>query len=131
MTKAKPKGDATPSELISRYIAEHADWRGELLARIRKVFHDADPAIVEEWKLMGSPVWSHDGVVAVANAHRNKVKVTFSQGAHLPDPHELFNAGLGGKQWRAIDLYENDAIDESALKELVRSGIDYNASKRR
>jgi hypothetical protein len=130
--KAKPsKGGARASELITRYIARHEDWRGALLAKIRKVFQQTDPGIVEEWKWMGSPVWSRDGVIAVANAHKDKVKVTFSQGARLPDPHELFNAGLGGNQWRAIDLYEGDDLDESALRELIRSSIVHNHVSRR
>jgi len=128
MTKANSKGDAKASELISRYIAELTDWRGKTLARIRKVFHEADPAIIEEWKWMGSPVWSHNGLVAVANAHRDKVKLTFSQGVSLQDPHKLFNAGLGGNKWRAIDFYKDDEINESALKDLIRSAVSYNVS---
>lgn len=127
--KASSKGGATASELISSYIVELADWRGATLARIRKVFQAADPEIFEEWKWMGSPVWSHNGIVAVGNAHKNKVKLTFYQGAHLADRHKLFNAGLGGNQWRAIDLYEGDAINESGLKELIRSAVRYNKSK--
>lgn len=128
-TKVNSKGNATASERIDRYISELTDWRGEILAMIRKVFHTADRKIVEEWKWMGSPVWSLNGIVAVGNAHKGKVKLTFYQGAHLPDPHKLFNAGLGGNQWRAIDLYEDDAINESALKDLIRSAIGYNVSR--
>lgn len=127
MAKAKPSG-AAASELISSYIAEHSDWRGAMLARIREIFHRADPEITEEWKWMGSPVWSHSGIIAVANAHRDKVKLTFSQGAHLPDPDELFNAGLGGNKWRAIDLFDGDEIDEDAVARLVRSAVDLNTS---
>jgi len=130
MTKANSKGDAKASELISRYIAELTDWRGKTLARIRKVFHEADLAIIEEWKWMGSPVWSHNGLVAVANAHRDKVKLTFSQGVNLPDPHKLFNAGLEGNKWRAIDFYKDDKINESALKDLIRSAVSYNVSSK-
>jgi hypothetical protein len=129
MSKADSKGDAPASELISRYIAELADWRGKTLARIREVFHEADPAIIEEWKWMGSPAWSHNGLVSVANAHRHKVKLTFSQGVSLPDPHKLFNADLGGKKWRAIDFYKDDEINESALKDLIRSAVSYNVSR--
>jgi len=124
------KGDVPASERIDEYIARHADWRGEMLARIRALFHEADPEVVEEWKWMGSPVWSHDGMIAVANAHKGKVKVTFSQGAHLQDPDGLFNAGLGGKQWRAIDLFEGGDLDASAFQGLVRAAIDYNRSRR-
>jgi hypothetical protein len=125
--KAKSPGGASASERIDHYIAGLDDWRGKTLARIRKIFHAADSDIVEEWKWMGSPVWSHDGIVAVGNAHKNKVKLTFQQGAHLPDPQKVFNAGLDGNQWRAIDLFEGDKIDESALKELIRSAARYNA----
>ena len=128
MRKANSKGAVTASELISRYIAKHADWRGKTLAKIRKIFHDADPAVIEEWKWMGSPVWSHNGQIAVANAHKDKVKLTFSQGANLSDPHKLFNSGLGGNKWRAIDFYKDDKINESALKDLVRSAVSYNVS---
>lgn len=130
-TKAKPKTDAAASALIDAYIDRHADWRGELLARIRKLFHAADRAIVEEWKWMGSPVFSHDGIICVANAHKEKVKLTFNQGARLPDPHELFNAGLGGNNWRAIDLYEGDALDGAAFKALIRAAVELNKSARK
>jgi hypothetical protein len=127
--EAKPVGGVSASEHIDRYIEELSDWRGKTLARIRKIFHAADSDIVEEWKWMGSPVWSRDGIVAVGNAHKNKVKLTFQQGAHLPDPQKVFNAGLDGNQWRAIDLFEGNKIDESALKELIRSAVRYNASR--
>ena len=118
-----------PSERIDELIARLADWRAKTLADIRKSFLEADPEIVEEWKYMGSPVWSRDGMVAVANAHKDKVKVTFSQGASLPDPDKLFNAGLGGKVWRAIDFGEGDKVPARALKNLVRAAIDYNQDK--
>jgi hypothetical protein len=91
----------TPSERIDQLIAQLTDWRGKTFASIRKSILGADRAIVEEWKWMGSPVWSHDGIIAVANAHKDKVKVTFAHGASPPDPEKLFNAGLGGKVWRA------------------------------
>jgi len=135
MPKAKPKasskGAAPASELIDAYIAGLTDWRGKTLAKIRKLFHAADPEVVEEWKWMGSPVWSHDGQIAVANAHKDKVKVTFARGAHLPDPKKVFNAGLDGNLWRAIDLYEGDKLDEAAFKQLVRAAISHNASRRK
>jgi hypothetical protein len=118
-----------PSERIDQLIAGISDWRGETLAGIRKAILDADPEIVEEWKWMGSPVWSRDGMIAVGNAHKDKVKLTFSQGASLADPDRLFNAGLDGKVWRAIDLFEGDAINEAALKGLVRAAIEFNQSK--
>jgi len=118
-----------PSERIDQLIAGLADWRGETLAGIRKSILGADSGIIEEWKWMGSPVWSRDGMIAVANAHKDKVKVTFSNGAQLPDPEKLFNNGLGGNKWRAIDLGEGDKINERALKNLVRAAIDYNRAK--
>ena len=117
------------SERIDQLIAGLADWRGKTLAGIRKSILGADSGIIEEWKWMGSPVWSRDGMIAVANAHKDKVKVTFSNGAQLPDPEKLFNNGLGGNKWRAIDLREGDKINERALKNLVRAAIDYNRAK--
>ena len=119
----------TPSEQIDQLIAGLPDWRGKTLASVRKTFLEADPEMIEEWKWMGSPVWSRDGIVAIGNAHKDKVKLTFSHGASLPDPDKLFNNGFGGKVWRAIDLFEGDKIDESALKELVRAAIEYNKAK--
>lgn len=118
-----------PSERIDQLIAELTDWRGRTLASIRKSILEADQEMIEEWKWMGSPVWSHDGMIAVANAHKGKVKLTFSHGASLPDPDKLFNAGFGGKVWRAIDVFEGDTINERALKNLVRAAVDYNQIK--
>jgi hypothetical protein len=122
-----------PSQRIDRLIAELTDWRGKTLASIRKSMLEADPEIIEEWKWMGSPVWSRDGMLAVGNAHKEKVKVTFAHGAKLPDPDKLFNAGLGGNAWRAIDFSEGDRINERALKNLVRAAVAYNqtSSKRK
>src|SRR5258707_13538014 len=117
------------SEQIDQLIAKIPDWRRETFARIRKCILEADPEIIEEWKWMGSPVWSHDGMIAVGNAHKDKVKLTFSHGARLPDPDKLFNAGLGGNAWRAIDVFEGDKINERALKNLVRAAVDYNQMK--
>jgi hypothetical protein len=118
-----------PSERIDRLIAGLTDWRGKTLASIRKSILDADREIIEEWKWMGSPVWSHDGIIAVGNAHKDKVKLTFSHGASLTDPDKLFNAGLGGNAWRAIDLFEGDKISKRALRNLVRAAVDYNQIK--
>ncbi len=120
-----------PSERIDELIAGLTDWRGKTFASIRKSILEADREIIEEWKWMGSPVWSHDGiiVIAVANAHKGKVKLTFAHGASLPDPDKLFNAGLGGNAWRAIDLFEGDKINARALKNLVRAAVDYNQIK--
>ena len=114
------------SERIDQMIAGLADWRGKTFAGMRKAILAADPEIIEEWKWMGSPVWSCDGMIAVANAHKGKVKLTFAYGARLPDPDRLFNAGLEGNALRAIDFLEGDRVDESALKALVRAAIDYN-----
>jgi hypothetical protein len=118
-----------PSERIDQLIAGLTDWRGKTLASVRKIILAADPEIIEEWKWMGSPVWSRDGMIAIGNAHKDKVKLTFSNGARLSDPDKLFNAGLGGNAWRAIDLFEGDKINERALKNLVRAAIEYNQSK--
>jgi hypothetical protein len=118
-----------PSDRIDQLIAELTDWRGETFASIRRTILEADREIIEEWKWMGSPVWSHDGLIALANAHKGKVKLTFAHGANLPDPHKLFNAGLEGNARRAIDFFEGDKINERALKELVRAAVDYNQTK--
>jgi hypothetical protein len=118
-----------PSQRIDQLIAELTDWRGKTFAGIRKSILAADREIIEEWKWMGSPVWSRDGIIAVANAHKGKVKLTFAHGARLPDPDKLFNAGLEGNARRAIDFLEGDKINERALKNLVRAAIDYNQAK--
>jgi hypothetical protein len=118
-----------PSERIDQLIAKLTDWRGKTLADIRKTILEADREIIEEWKWMGSPVWSRDGIIAVATACKDKMKLTFSHGASLPDPDKLFNAGLGGNQWRAIDFFEGNKINERALINLVRAAIDYNQTK--
>lgn len=121
----------TPSEKIDQLIAGIADWRGNTFAAIRKAILDADKEIVEEWKWMGSPVWSRDGIIAVANAHKGKVKLTFDHGAWLPDPDGLFNAGLEGNQRRAIDFFEGDKVDARALKALVRAAVEFNQSRKK
>jgi hypothetical protein len=118
-----------PSERIDKLIAGLTDWRGKTLASIRKNILEADREIIEEWKWMGSPVWSRDGMIAVGNAHKDKVKLTFSDGASLPDPEKLFNAGLEGNKWRAIDLFEGDKLNERALKNLIRAAVEYNQIK--
>ena len=121
----------TPSEKIDQLIASIADWRGKTFAAVRKAVLAADKEIVEEWKWMGSPVWSRDGIIAVANAHKGKVKLTFDKGAYLADPDKLFNAGREGNQRRAIDFFEGDKVDAPALKALVRAAVDYNQSKKK
>jgi hypothetical protein len=117
------------SEHIDDMVANITDWRGTTLANIRRIIHEADPEIVEEWKWMGAPVWSHDGIVCVANAFKDKVKLTFYQGALLADPDRLFNNGLEGKQWRTIDIYKDDKINEGSLKTLINSAVNYNRAK--
>ena len=118
----------TATEQIDQLIAGLTDWRGERLAHIRKTILAVDDGIIEEWKWMGSPVWSRDGMIAVGNAHKDKVKLTFSHGASLDDPDKLFNNGLNGKVWRAIDIAKDDRIDDRALQDLVRSAIVHNQS---
>jgi hypothetical protein len=120
----------TPSEQIDQLIAKLGDWRGKTLAGLRKSILEADREIFEEWKWMGSPVWSRDGIIVVGNAHKEKVKLTFAHGAKIADPDKLFNAGLEGGTWRAIDLFEGDKINAAALKKLIRSAIDYNQTKK-
>ncbi len=119
------------SEQIDRLIAGIADWRGKTFAAVRKAILSADKEIIEEWKWMGNPVWSRDGMIAVANAHKGKVKLTFAYGAYLADPDKLFNAGLEGNMRRAIDFLEGDKVDARALKNLVRAAIEYNQSKKK
>jgi hypothetical protein len=121
----------TPSQRIDQLIANITDWRGKTFASVRKTMLAADREIIEEWKWMGSPVWSRDGMIAVANAHKGKVKLTFAYGAHLPDPNKLFNAGLEGNMRRAIDFFEGDKINERALNTLVRAAVAYNQRKRK
>jgi hypothetical protein len=119
------------SQKIDELIAGIADWRGKTLAAVRKTVLAADQEIVEEWKWMGSPVWSRDGsIVAVGNAHKDKVKLTFMYGARLADPGKLFNAGFNGNERRTIDFFEGDKVDASALKKMIRAAIEYNAAKR-
>lgn len=119
-----------PSEQIDQLIEGLNDWRGETLSTLRKIIHAADPEMSEEWKWMGSPCWYHNGLVCLANAHKDKVKVTFYQGASLSDPDKLFNNGLDGGKWRAIDLYEGDKINENSFKKLIRSGVAFNLTKK-
>ncbi len=120
-----------PSEQIDLYIAQNPDWRGATLAKLRRTILEVDPEIIEEWKYMGSPVWSLNGIICVGNIFKNKVKLGFMDGAALSDPDKLFNCELEGNKRRAIELYEGDHVDEGSLKALVRAAIDYNRSKRK
>lgn len=117
------------SEQIDELIAGMTDWRGKTLAELRSIIHEADPDIVEEWKWRGAPVYSHDGIVCLTVPFKDKVKVTFYEGASLPDPGKLFNNELEGNKWRAIDLFKDDKIDEKSFSVLVRSAINHNQSK--
>ena len=119
-----------PSEEIDNLIAQHQDWRGATLAKLRKTILDVDPEIIEEWKWMGSPVWSLNGIICVGNIFKNKVQLVFMNGAALSDPDNLFNAGLAGNQRRVIDVFEGDHMEEGSLKTLVRAAISYNQAKK-
>jgi hypothetical protein len=129
MKKSQPKaaGDA-PSKLISEKIAELGDWRGDTLARVRALIREADPDVLEEWKWMGTPVWSHDGGICTGESYKSIVKLTFFKGASLKDPAKLFNSSLDGNTRRAIDLHEGDDLDAKAFKALVRAAVALNRS---
>ena len=116
------------SEQKDKQDANLPDWRDTTVAKVRKIIKDADPEMVEEPKWMGSPAWSHDGIVCVAVTCKDKVKLTFDQGAHLADPDKLFNNGLG-KQWRTIDIHQNDKLDEKSLKTLVKAAVEHNQAR--
>ena len=116
------------AELISERIAELGDWRGETLGRMRTLITQADPGIVEEWKWMGTPVWSHDGIICTGESYKKVVKLTFAKGASLKDPARLFNSGLDGNVRRAIDIHEGEKVDASAFKALVRQAVALNGS---
>ena len=118
------------SEKISERIRELDDWRGETLARVRQLIHDADPDVEEEWKWKGTPVWSHDGGVCTGESYKQVVKLTFFRGASLADPKKLFNSSLEGNTRRAIDIREGETIDEAAFKRLIRAAVAANAAAR-
>jgi hypothetical protein len=126
------KSDATrgqsASELISKRIAELGDWRGETLSRMRKLIKQADPNVVEEWKWMGTPIWSHDGIICTGETYKSVVKLTFLKGASLKDPARLFNSSLEGNARRAIDIHEGEKVDASAFKALVRQAVALSSS---
>ncbi len=134
MVKSKastPDGDATASQLIDGRIAELNDWRGTLLARLRRLIHTADPEVVEEWKWRGVPVWSHNGIICTGESYKSTVKLTFAKGARLADPARLFNASLTGTTRRAIDFHEGDAVDEEAFMTLIKTAVATNSSPSR
>ena len=121
-------GDLSPSELIDARIAELGDWRGELLSRIRELIREAEPEVVEEWKWRGVPTWYRDGMICTGETYKDKVKVTFAEGASLDDPRGLFNASLTGSTRRAIDLHEGDELDDAAFRDLVRAAVRLNGT---
>jgi hypothetical protein len=125
---AEGKGEASPSRLIDGRIKELGDWRGEMLARVRKVIKEADPQVVEEWKWRGVPVWSHQGIICTGETYKSVVKLTFAKGASLKDPSRLFNSSLEGNTRRAIDISEGDKINEKALKALIQAAVALNTS---
>ncbi|MGY3264439.1 DUF1801 domain-containing protein [Lysobacter sp. HA35] len=128
--KAQAPGESA-SDLIDARIAELGDWRGDMLARVRELIHEADPDIVEEWKWRGVPVWSHDGIVCTGETYKQVVKLTFMKGASLIDPAKLFNSSLDGNARRAIDIREGEPIDAKAFKALVRAAIALNPPKKK
>ena len=131
MTTPKKSGTGegpTASALISKRIAELGDWRGATLGRMRKLIQEADPGVVEEWKWMGTPVWSHDGIICTGETYKDKVKLTFAKGASLKDPARLFNASLAGNMRRAIDIHEGEEVGEPAFKALIGEALALNRS---
>ena len=131
MKKSGSTERQSASELIDQRIAELGDWRGKTLSRMRKLIKEADPDVVEEWKWMGTPVWSHDGIICTGETYKSVVKMTFAKGASLEDPSGLFNSSLEGNTRRAIDFHEGDTVDEKALKALIRAAVALNTSSRR
>lgn len=129
MANSEPHEGKSPSQLIDERIEELGDWRGAMLARLRALIKQADPDVVEEWKWRGVPTWYHDGMICTGETYKNAVKMTFAKGAALDDPAGLFNSSLDGNVRRAIDFHEGDAIDEDALKALVRAAVRLNASR--
>jgi len=128
MTKPDVAARPSASEQIDERIAELRDWRGEALRRMRGLIREADPDVVEEWKWMGTPVWSHGGIICTGESYKATVKLTFAKGASLPDPARLFNASLDGNVRRAIDIHEGEDVDADAFKALVHAAIAFNAS---
>lgn len=131
IARVKMRNAVNPSEEIDNLCAKHPDWRGDALAELRRIILEVDPRIIEEWKYMGAPVWSLDGILCVGNIFKDSVKLGFMYGASLSDPDGLFNDELAGNQRRAIKLREGDHVDEGSLKTLVRAAIDRNVSKRK
>ena len=128
MMKSGASAGQSASEKITNRIAELGDWRGKTLGRMRKLIKDADPEVVEEWKWMGTPIWSHNGIICTGESYKQHVKLTFAKGASLKDPTGLFNSSLEGNVRRAIDIHDGDKIDETAFKALVRQAVAFNSA---
>ncbi|MFN2636111.1 MAG: DUF1801 domain-containing protein [Gemmatimonadaceae bacterium] len=128
MKKSGTSDGQSASQLISKRITDLEDWRGETLSRMRKLIKQADPDVVEEWKWMGTPVWSHAGIICTGESYKNVVKLTFAKGASLKDPRRLFNSSLDGNTRRAIDIHEGEEVDASAFKTLIRQAVALNSS---
>jgi hypothetical protein len=131
MKKSGASAGKPASELVSRIIAKLGDWRGETLSRMRQLIKEADPDVVEELKWMGTPVWSHDGIICTGESYKSAVKLTFAKGAFLKDPARLFNSSLDGNLRRAIDIHEGEEVDESAFKELICKAVLLNSFSKR
>src|ERR1700682_1808519 len=127
MKKAGASQGQSAAEPIAKRIADLGDWRGETLSRMRKLIQEADPDVVEEWKWMGTPIWSHDGILCTGESYKSVVKLTFSKAASLKDPARLFNSSLDGNARRAIDIHEGEEVDESAFKALIREAVALNS----
>ena len=130
MEKSDANQGQSASELISKKIAELGDWRGETLSAVRKLIQEADPEVLEEFKWMGTPIWSHDGILCTGESYKDKVKLTFAKGASLEDPARLFNSSLEGNTRRAIDLHQGEELDESAFKALIRQAVAFNSASK-
>jgi hypothetical protein len=131
MNKSASTETQSASDLIDRRIADLADWRGDTLSAIRKLIKAADPGVVEEWKWMGTPVWSHDGILCTGESYKAVVKLTFAKGASLKDPAKLFNSSLDGNVRRAIDIHEGEQLDADAFKALIHAAIELNTSSKK
>lgn len=131
MSQSDPQNENAPSQMIDERISELGDWRGKMLSQLRGWIKQADPEVVEEWKWRGVPVWSHDGMICTGETYKSVAKLTFAKGASLDDPSGLFNSSLDGNTRRAIDIHEDEAIDEEALKALIRAAVALNTSRAR
>lgn len=130
METSNENPNLSASELISKRITDLGDWRGKTLKRMRKLIQEADPEVIEEWKWMGTPTWSHDGIICTGESYKKVVKLTFAKGASLNDPTQLFNSSLDGNVRRAIDIFEGEEVDEVAFKALIREAVAFNSARK-